>query len=266
MSRTVLKIAIDTASSALSCKERVEALSFAIMIKYNFRSSMIKRENLSGRAFKTLMRDKFHVGFERGKRCIKNGLKYNYLFHDTCGNIIAAKLYTEDKYVAKIDVADLEKTYRSTGECHINISVVRDAILKAVTLNHTRKQSDAVDTCNICGNPKNLNAYRKAKKRMDKYATTKGYGMLSAKRLSSVLNCKTYKARKILKSLTISGFLVCHPNYIEVKADAITHVDVIEWIESGMRGYLTSIDGKVFVRVANSYLYNYKKETIRWER
>ncbi|MGJ7024999.1 hypothetical protein [Petrimonas sulfuriphila] len=231
----------EIAKDAIRSKDRLEALSFAILVKDKFTSSMVN--NATIRSCKEL----FKIGSTRTSRIIKNGLEYGYLRREK-GALIANKIKAKG-YNVKIEL---------DGN---NLNSVMDIVRKSVLLNHIKVQNRITDTFQSASNPKFLKEYKSARKRVVRGMTgltDYGHYGTSTARVMEVTNTKRTKARAIVGSLVLSGKLIVkhRAQKTMINPDDFYNGFAEHQKSLGCPGYLFLYKGEIWQKVSNKYIYN----------
>lgn len=254
MKQTIL-LSLPKAERALSSKDELEALSFAILIKLTFTSSEIQSATV--RRCKEI----FGIGTSRMTRVINNSIKYGYVVREG-NNLKALKVKEEKVYNIKLEFTS--KSYSRSNERY-SLSQIMDIIRNSVLLNHIKKQNNCEDTFDIADNPVNSKTYRKAKKRIKRMSHTKSaFKGLSINRISTLLRVSKNKVRILLNRLLNNGLIEKSTNSIKTPFSENDLCSTLrEWFqETGNFGYLyRGVDG-VYCRVSNSYTYSC--DLIKW--
>lgn len=237
-------LSISESKVASQDKERLEALSFAILIKLNFNSSAIKYSNIR------YCKELFHIGTTRIMRILKNGYKYGYL-KKIDNTIIACKIKKENDFNI---IIKRNNTYKDNKKIIYKINDIVDLVRKSVLVNHITKQNNCSDTY------KRQEGYKGRSKARNKVLklcrTQKAYNGLSNKRIMEITNTKLYRARKIIHSLVDDKII--SRNEVNIKTSIspknFNRNSANFWFkETGHYGYLFGYNGLIYCHVSNEY-------------
>lgn len=252
-----LYLSLPKAERALSSKEELEALSFAVLIKLTFVTSEVQSATV--RRCKEL----FGIGSTRASRVINNSIKYGYVIKQ--GDILKALPVKEEK-AFNIRLRFQCKTFSRSKERY-TLNHIMDIIRDSVLLNHIKKQNACEDTFNLSDNPKTdkcLKAARKKLKRMSH--TSKAFIGLSMTKISKILRVSRWKARKLIYRLLASSLIDKKERSIKLPFSASDlSSNLREWFkESGFFGYIYRGTDGLYCRVSNSY--SYCGDSIQWKK
>lgn len=261
--KRILYLGSKLASEAVASKEAVEALAVVLSIKLTFVDSIIN-DATAVRVMKIL-----RVGHARYKRAVDYALNAGWLVRRGDKLVAALKLkqpnsfniklcFTRHFYAGKRSRHDeILAPYTLTQLCNI--------IRQGVLLFHISKQSMVYDTITMATHPskKQSRAMKGALKRI------KGWGMrepklkrkanrLSYARMSEVAGCSKTKSKSLVKELVAGSVIDKRENYrptsIDVRDYAINGSYMHEAHDEARKsGHLVYHEGKVCVRLANSY-------------
>ena len=129
-------ISIRETESVLNDKNRLEALSFALCMKVNFRSSAIKNPTI--RRCKEL----FHIGTSRMTRIMRNGTRYGFLRKE--GDLlIASPIKEKCSYNYRLE---RKGTYKKNDKITFGLKDAIKMLREIILLNHISKQKNCADT------------------------------------------------------------------------------------------------------------------------
>lgn len=249
-----LKINTDEARRAVLDKDRLEAFAFAIVIKNNFASSLIKADN----ALITNLMKLLSVGHGRALRVLKNAIELGYAKKDgEC--IVANKIWSDVERRKKIQVTeklnlkqgiDLVRKMALIGKI-ADVDYFND--LKNLARKELREKGidSAKRTVLKKGLVLVLNRKAKSKHELDLTPVS-----ISMNTLSNVIGMSIPSTRKILNSMVESGLITRDLNFEEFDTgtdyknikDAINHKHEIK---GGER--LRLINGRLYFQLANIY-------------
>lgn len=236
MRKRIIRISIDKAKEALGSKEREEALAFALSIKFRFVSSTLKGKYTTKKHVKSL----FKIGDEKLTRILNNAVDFGYIrFEDD--RIIANRLYS-----------DINLTYT----IHVDRKVLlnKDAIKllrHAVAVNHVGILTFYSDRKTRQANPKTIGD---VKMRNGKQYFSTG---ISNFRMAEVLSCKVWKAKQILKELTVKGIFTKEEQYKPALIKG--HINLRIWNQFANDGvFIKRRNGILVQQLANKYTLNDK--------
>lgn len=250
------------AGEAIGSKESVEALAVVLAIKVTFVNSVVTD------ASATRLMHILRIGHTRYKRAVGYALRKGWLIREG-DNIRAANIKALDSYNIRLVFTkhhycgkrgkDLRCPYTLTQLCNF--------IRQAVLLYHISKQVVVYDTITTATqqptNSKLHSKHKAAQKRVE------GWGMrkprlrkkadrLSYARMSGLAGCSKSKAKSLVKSLVGSGVINKTENYEKTQWNIDEYSKKLrdDYAAYGNRGYLVRRDGKVMLRLANSYSLN----------
>ncbi len=250
-------------ASAVGSKESIEALALALSIKVTFVDSSIHDASAVN-----VMRI-FRIGHTRYKRAVGYALKQGWLKRK--GNTLAAgsikavggynvkMVFTRHFYTGRRQKSDeIKAAYTLTQMCNF--------IRQAVILFHISKQAVVYDTITMATHPPKRTpqqVHRGAERR------AVGWGMcrpklkrkanrLSYARMSELASCSKSKAKALVKALVDDNVIDRHENYGRTKFDIRDYCRAMrdDYARLGKRGFIVRHDGKVMLRLANSYSLN----------
>lgn len=250
------------AGEAIGSKESVEALAVVLAIKVTFVNSVVTDASV------TRLMHILRIGHTRYKRAVGYALRKGWLIREG-DNIRAANIKALDSYNIRLVFTkhhycgkrgkDLRCPYTLTQLCNF--------IRQAVLLYHISKQVVVYDTITTATqqptNSKLHSKHKAAQKRVE------GWGMrkprlrkkadrLSYARMSELAGCSKSKAKSLVKSLVGSGVINKTENYEKTQWNIDEYSKKLrdDYAAYGNRGYLVRRDGKVMLRLANSYSLN----------
>ena len=234
--RRIIRLSVDLAKEALGSKEREEALAFAISIKFRFVSSALKGKHTTKKHIKTL----FKIGDKKLTRILDNAVGFGYIRFEG-DRIIANKLYS-----------DLDLTY--TIHVDRKILLNKDAVKllrHAVAVNHVGILTFYSDRKIRQANPKTIGD---VKMRNGKQYFSTG---ISNYRMAEVLSCKVWKAKQILKELTVKGIFTKEEQYKPALLKG--HINLRIWNQFANDGvFIKRRNGILVQQLANKYTLNDK--------
>lgn len=275
--KRIIYLGSKLASEAVGSKESLEALAVVLSIKLTFVDSTIN--NATAVRMMKIMR----IGHTRYARAVNYALNAGWLVRKD-GKIVAAlKLkqpdsfnirlcFTRHFYTGKRRKADdITAVYTLTQLCNF--------IRQGVLLFHISKQATVYDTVTMATHPS------KKQRRMMKGALkrTKRWGMcnpklkgkadrLSYARMSEIAGCSKTKSKSLIKVLVADGVIDKHENFKQTSYDVETYrSDKGAFLrelhfEQKKRGCIVYHEGKVCVRLANSYTVNRNPVRFKFQR
>lgn len=252
----------DLARAAVGSKESIEALAVVLAIKVTFVNSVVT--DASAVRLMRILR----IGHTRYKRAVSYALRKGWLVREG-DNIRATSIKAADSYNVKLVFT---KHYYKKGRrgddvrCPYTLTKLCDFIREAVVLFHISKQAVVYDTLTLATRPGKRTAqskFRKAKERaerwgMRKLKLRKKADRLSYARMSEIAGCSKSKAKSLIKTLVKGGVVNKTENYEETK----WHIDEYSkelrdnYAACGGRGFIVRHDGRIMLRLANSYSLN----------
>lgn len=249
------------AGEAVGTKESTEALAIVLGIKVTFVNSVVS--DASAIRLMHILR----IGHTRCKRAVNYALRKGWLIREG-DNIRAARIKALDNYNIRL-VFTKHHYYGKRGDdvrCPYTLTQLCNFIRQAVLLYHISKQVVVYDTITTATRPKRRTPQAKhkaAKKRIE------GWGMrkpklrkkadrLSYARMSELAGCSKSKTKSLVKSLVGGGIINKTENYEETRWHIDEYSKMLRdgYAASGNRGFLVRHDGKVMLRLANSYSLN----------
>lgn len=249
------------AGEAIGTKESIEALAVVLGIKVTFVNSTVK--DASAIRLMHILR----IGHTRYKRAVNYALRKGWLIREG-DNIRAASIKAFDSYNIKFVFAKHYYCGKRSYDvrCPYTLTQLCNFIRQAVLLYHISKQVVVYDTITTATRPTRHTPQAKhkaAKKRaegwgMRKPKLRKKADRLSYARMSELAGCSKSKAKSLVKSLVSSGIINKTENYEKTKwhIDEYSKMLRDNYAASGNRGFLVRHDGKVMLRLANSYSLN----------
>lgn len=265
--KRIIYLGTEVVKEAIVSKEAIEALAAVLSIKLTFVNSVIKNATAT-RVMKIL-----RIGFTRYNRAINYAIARGWLVRDGNKLIATLKLKELNKfnirlcfsrcfYVGKRNAGDdIVSAYSLTELCNI--------IRQGVLLFHISKQATVYDTITMATHPthrQGRDAMLKAKRRSKRWGMCepklKGKAdKLSYARMAQVAGCSKSKSKSLIKTLVKGGVIDKHENFKR------TNISVEDYrangallrelhFEARKRGCLVYHEGKVCVRLANSYTLN----------
>ena len=236
-------LSIEMAKDALSSKEKLEALAFAIQIKYMFVSSTLKGKNTTKKHLKAL----FKIGDAKLTRCLINAEKYNYIrIQDNI--IVANRLYGDKEVCYVIDIPSRNSLIlNKQAERLIKEAVLIDQIKKMDYMRDVHEQEEerlTIEDKNKSCTPEH----------------TKRYG-LSYDTISKKLNISRIQAINIVKGLRSKGIISKAENFytLDAKLTKSCFIHAKEFAQTNLR----IVEGKVCFQLANVFSL-LESKLIRW--
>lgn len=250
------------AGEAVGTKESAEALAVVLAIKVTFVNSVVT--NASAVRLMHILR----IGHTRYKRAVNYALRKGWLIREG-GNIRAANIKALDSYNIRLVFTkhhyygkrseDVRSPYTLTQLCNF--------IRQAVLIYHISKQVVVYDTITTATrqptSSKSRSRHKVAQKRVESWGMRKPKlrkkaGRLSYARMSELAGCSKSKAKSLVKSLIGGGVINKTENYEKTQWNVDEYSKMLRdgYAASGGRGFLVRRDGKVMLRLANSYSLN----------
>lgn len=249
------------AGESVGTKESAEALAVVLGIKVTFVNSVVTD------ASATRLMHILRIGHTRYKRAVNYALRKGWLVREG-DNIQATNIKAPDSYNIRL-VFTKHHYYGKRGRdvrCPYTLTQLCNFIRQAVLLYHISKQVVVYDTITTATRPPMRTPQAKhkaAKKRVE------GWGMrkpkprkkadrLSYARMSELAGCSKSKAKSLVKSLVGGGVINKTENYEKTRWRIDEYSKMLRdgYAASGGRGFLVRHDGKVMLRLANSYSLN----------
>ena len=193
-----IRLGIEQAKIALSDKDRLVALCFALKIKFLFRASDL-HYNSKNQAAKAL-------GFNKPTftQYLNLAIKFGYCRIDTnkfgVKRIIANKIHSSEYYSYKTRRGEIK---------HLSLPVLKNLVRKAVICNKINTIEEVINTHGRAVNGHSIKSVRNARKteaRMLKKPFDKKYtGSYSNSRMMQDINGTMYQAKSAIKSLVKYG-------------------------------------------------------------
>lgn len=250
------------AGEAVGSKESVEALAVVLAIKVTFVNSVVTD------ASATRLMHILRIGHTRYKRAVGYALRKGWLIREG-DNIRAANIKALDSYNIRLVFTKHHYCGKRGKDvrCPYTLTQLCNFIRQAVLLYHISKQVVVYDTITTATqqptNSKLHSKHKAAQKRVE------GWGMrkprlrkkadrLSYARMSELAGCSKSKAKSLVKSLVGSGVINKTENYEKTQWDIDEYSKKLrdDYAAYGNRGFLVRRDGKVMLRLANSYSLN----------
>ena len=249
------------AMDAVGTKESIEALAVVLGLKATFVNSVVK--NASAVRLMHVLR----IGHTRYKRAVEYALNKGWLIREG-DNIRATSIKALDNYNLRFVFtrhyyrgkrkSDIQYPYTLTQLCNF--------IRQAVLLYHISKQTVVYDTITLATRPPKRtpqSKHRKAKKRAEDWGMRKPKlrrkaDRLSYARMSELAGCSKTKAKSLIKSLVGAGIINKTENYEKTQFHIDEYSKALRdgYAALGGRGFIVRHDGKVMLRLANSYSLN----------
>lgn len=250
------------AGEAVGTKESAESLAVVLAIKVTFVNSVV-----TGASATRLMHI-LRIGHTRYKRAVSYALRKGWLIREG-DNIRAANIKALDSYNIRL-VFTKHHYYGKRGEdvrCPYTLTQLCNFIRQAVLLYHISKQVVVYDTITTATRRPTSSISRSKHKAAQK--RVEGWGMrkpklrkkadrLSYARMSELAGCSKSKAKSLVKSLVGSGVINKTENYEKTQWNIDEYSKMLrdDYAAYGNRGFLVRRDGKVMLRLANSYSLN----------
>lgn len=250
------------AGVAVGTKESAEALAVVLAIKVTFVNSVVTD------ASTTRLMHILRIGHTRYKRAVNYALRKGWLIREG-DNIKAANIKAFDSYNIRL-VFTKHHYCGKRGEdvrCPYTLTQLCNFIRQAVLLYHISKQVVVYDTITTATRQPTSSKLRSKHKAAQK--RVEGWGMrkprlrkkadrLSYARMSELAGCSKSKAKSLVKSLVGSGVINKTENYEKTQWNIDEYSKMLrdDYAAYGNRGFLVRRDGKVMLRLANSYSLN----------
>lgn len=250
------------AGEAVGTKESAESLAVVLAIKVTFVNSVVT--NASATRLMHILR----IGHTRYKRAVGYALRKGWLIREG-DNIRAANIKALDSYNIRF-VFTKHHYYGKRGNdvrCPYTLTQLCNFIRQAVLLYHISKQVVVYDTITTATRQSTSSKLRSKHKAAQK--RVEGWGMrkprlrkkadrLSYARMSELAGCSKSKAKSLVKSLVGSGVINKTENYEKTQWNIDEYSKMLrdDYAAYGNRGFLVRRDGKVMLRLANSYSLN----------
>lgn len=249
----------ELARAAVGSKESLEALAIVLGVKITFISSVVTN------ATAVRLMHIFGIGHARYKRAVGYALEKGWLVREG-DNIRAAKIKRFDAYNIPLT---FDKHYGKQADdvrCPYTMTKLCNIIRSSIIVCHISKQIKVFDTTQMATHPPKRTSqakYKAAVKRVE------GWGMrkpklkrkanrLSYARMSELAGCSKSKAKSLVKSLVGGGVINKIENYEKTRwhIDEYSRMLRDNYAATGRRGFIVRHDGKVMLRLANSYTLN----------
>lgn len=250
------------AEEAVGTKESAEACAVVLGIKVTFVNSVVT--NASATRLMRILR----IGHTRYKRAVGYALRKGWLIREG-DNIRAANIKALDSYNIRL-VFTKHHHYGKRGDdvrCPYTLTQLCNFIRQAVLLYHISKQVVVYDTITTATrqptNSKLRSKHKAAQKRVEGWGMRKARlwkkaDRLSYARMSELAGCSKSKAKSLVKRLVGGGVINKTENYEPTRLNIEEYSKMLRdgYAVSGGRGFLVRRDGKVMLRLANSYSLN----------
>ncbi len=250
------------AREAVGSKESVEALAVVLAIKVTFVNSVVTD------ASATRLMHILRIGHTRYKRAVGYALRKGWLIREG-DNIRAANIKALDSYNIRLVFTKHHYCGKRGKDvrCPYTLTQLCNFIRQAVLLYHISKQVVVYDTITTATqqptNSKLHSKHKAAQKRVEDWGMRKPRlrkkaDRLSYARMSGLAGCSKSKAKSLVKSLVGSGVINKTENYEKTQWDIDEYSKKLrdDYAAYGNRGFLVRRDGKVMLRLANSYSLN----------
>ena len=250
------------AGEAVGTKESIEALAVVLAIKVTFVNSVVT--NASAVRLMHIL----PIGHTRYKRAVGYALRKGWLIREG-DNIHAANIKALDSYNIRL-VFTKHHYYGKRGDdirCPYTLTQLCNFIRQAVLLYHISKQAVVYDTITTATrqptSSKLRSKHKAAQKRVESWGMRKPKlrkkaDRLSYARMSELAGCSKSKTKSLVKSLVGGGVINKTENYEMTRWHIDEYSKMLRdgYAASGNRGFLVRRDGKVMLRLANSYSLN----------
>ena len=254
-----IKISIMAMRSAIQDKENLESLAFSILIKQTFVSSRINNPTYRN------LRSIFGIGNSKLKCLISNGIKLGYLRYDK--ECLVANKLNKQGVVFDFVGSDLTASKTNSIVCKFTLKEIRNAIKKAVVVNHINNANECFDTINSANSPTNVREYRRARGKLKRMPNVKfANNQISIKRFAEISNSSMYVAKMVIRELKSKGNIVSKRSIVKTSINPEEFgCTAIKWLrETGNYGsfFCSKSNGNkaVFCKLAN--VYNVKSSNI----
>ena len=250
------------AGEAVGSKESAEALAVVLAVKVTFVNSVVTD------ASATRLMHILRIGHTRYKRTVNYALRKGWLIREG-DNIRAANIKALDNYNIRLVFTKHHYSGKRGDDvrCPYTLTQLCNFIRQAVLLYHISKQAVVYDTITTATQKPTCSKQRTKQKAAA--GRVSGWGMrkpklrkkadrLSYARMSELAGCSKSKTKSLVKSLVGGGIINKTENYEKTR----WHIDEYSrmlrdgYAASGGRGFLVRHDGKVMLRLANSYSLN----------
>lgn len=249
------------AGASVGSKESTEALAVVLGIKITFVNSVVTNASAI-----RLMRI-LHIGHTRYKRAVSYALRMGRLVREG-DNLRATSIKALDSYnVRLVFTRHYYKGRRDADvRCPYTLTQLCNFIRQAVLLYHISKQAVVYDTITLATRPVKRtpqSKHKAAKKRagewgMRKPKLRKRANRLSYARMSELAGCSKSKAKSLMRTLVGTGVVSKQENYEKTRWSIEEYSKTLRdnYAATGGRGCIVRHDGKVMLRLANSYSLN----------
>lgn len=250
------------AGEAVGTKESAESLAVVLAIKVTFVNSVVTD------ASATRLMHILRIGHTRYKRAVSYALRKGWLIREG-DNIRAANIKAFDSYNIRLIFTKHHYCGKRGKDvrCPYTLTQLCNFIRQAVLLYHISKQVVVYDTITTATRRPTSSISRSKHKAAQK--RVEGWGMrkpklrkkadrLSYARMSELAGCSKSKAKSLVKSLVGSGVINKTENYEKTQWNIDEYSKMLrdDYAAYGNRGFLVRRDGKVMLRLANSYSLN----------
>lgn len=252
----IINVSIPLCHTSIIFNE-VECLAFTLMVKHRFVNSTINNPSIRN------LKQMFHIGQNKLTRILKTGIERNYISYDSYGRLIAMPVYdspTTEKgktqfyyHIRMTD--DLLNSLGSEKDC-LNIKTFERFIRQAVLTNKIKIATRIGFDFRLSQlHPKG----NKAAHLKRKCHTSEAKKNLSLSRISKVLKCGKYSARKIINSLVNSKIVIRSFQNIDTGIRCSENrKDITLWYNQNYeRGFYFAHEGKVYLHLSNIYDYDF---------
>ena len=254
-----IKISIMAMRSAIQDKENLESLAFSILIKQTFVSSRINNPTYRN------LRSIFGIGNSKLKCLISNGIKFGYLRYDK--ECLVANKLNKQGVVFDFVGRDLTASKTNSIACKFTLKEIRNAIKKAVVVNHINNANECFDTINSANSPTNVREYRRARGKLKRMPNVKfANNQISIKRFAEISNSSMYTAKIVIKELKSKGNIIANKTIVKTAINPNEFgSNAVKWLrETGNYGsffcYNSNGHKSIFCKLAN--VYNVKSSNI----
>lgn len=250
------------AGEAVGSKESVEALAVVLGIKVTFVNSVVTD------ASATRLMHILRIGHTRYKRAVGYAMRKGWLIREG-DNIRAANIKALNSYNIRLVFTKHHYCGKRGKDvrCPYTLTQLCNFIRQAVLLYHISKQVVVYDTITTATrqptSSKLRSKHKAAQKRVENWGMRKPKlrkkaDRLSYARMSELAGCSKSKAKSLVKTLVGNGVINKTENYEKTQWNIDEYSKMLRdgYAASGNRGFLVRHDGKVMLRLANSYSLN----------
>lgn len=198
-----LRIGTEVLRMVAGNKDRIDALSFAILIKQERINSLIT--NPTHRKLK----ETFGMGADKLRKVLRDGLEFGFLRYDG-GSLVACKLHTNKFYSVVLKKDWFEEAKKKNKKKRLTLADVREIIESMIVVNQVKIQNDCLDTHERATNPSctaELRSARRRESRMLRQDFCDQFIGLSNVRIQQLIARGKSKAIKVVKYAIDKGLL-----------------------------------------------------------